>query len=127
VAKASIGCCVVVWIRWTLPRLRVDQLMSLCYKYLMPLSFACLGANALYLLVIPENSLAHKLVGYVTAAVGGFLVILFFRRVFFHLRRAGEKIDLDILARGVRGPYRPGIQVRPYGRFRKAYQKGDTP
>lgn len=39
---------VQMWIRWTLPRLRVDQLMDLCWKVLTPLAFVCMIISAVW-------------------------------------------------------------------------------
>jgi NADH-quinone oxidoreductase subunit H len=38
-AKGMTFIFVQMWLRWTLPRLRVDQLMAVCWKYLIPISF----------------------------------------------------------------------------------------
>jgi NADH-quinone oxidoreductase subunit H len=44
--KSSVLVCVQIWIRWTLPRLRIDQVMTTCLKYLVPIScFLFLGAT----------------------------------------------------------------------------------
>jgi NADH-quinone oxidoreductase subunit H len=39
-AKGFALVGVMMWVRWTLPRLRADQLLVLCWKYLIPLSMA---------------------------------------------------------------------------------------
>jgi len=44
IAKGCVLVFVQMWVRWTLPRLRIDQVMTTCLKYLLPIScFLFLG------------------------------------------------------------------------------------
>ena len=45
IVKASLLVFVQIWVRWTLPRLRIDQVMTTCLKYLVPIS-CCLFLGA---------------------------------------------------------------------------------
>lgn len=39
--KAVMGIVVMIWIRWTLPRLRIDQVITMCWKYCVPIAAFC--------------------------------------------------------------------------------------
>ena len=48
-SKAMLMMFVFLWVRWTLPRFRVDQLMDFNWKTLLPWSFANIAIAGLYL------------------------------------------------------------------------------
>lgn len=47
-SKATTIIGLQMWIRWTYPRLRVDQLLALCWKYLIPASLVLLFGAAIW-------------------------------------------------------------------------------
>ncbi|HYB92474.1 MAG TPA: NADH-quinone oxidoreductase subunit NuoH [Candidatus Binataceae bacterium] len=76
---------VSMWIRGTLPRIRIDQLMTVCWKYLVPISFVNLIGTAVWVALWPEGNAAA---GYLMAALGAAILVLFVRRVIYYLKRA---------------------------------------
>ncbi|HXH31824.1 MAG TPA: NADH-quinone oxidoreductase subunit NuoH [Bacteriovoracaceae bacterium] len=62
--KALALYYVVIWIRWTFPRLRVDQLMSICWKYLTPIAIFNLAGCAIWMVVFNGKSIAELMFGH---------------------------------------------------------------
>lgn len=83
---------IVIWIRWTLPRVRVDQLMSLCWKYFVPIGFACVLANAVWMVLLPTGSLFVSYLLFLTTLA---LLLYFCYRVGYQLRYSKAEIHLN--------------------------------
>ncbi len=54
-AKGYLGVAAMIWLRWTLPRLRIDQVMTMCLKYCLPLSAATFLGAAVWLYAFPAG------------------------------------------------------------------------
>ncbi|HXS09951.1 MAG TPA: complex I subunit 1 family protein [Candidatus Krumholzibacteria bacterium] len=52
VAKTLFWCWVFIWVRWSLPRFRYDQLMRLGWKNMIPLAFANIAVTAIVLVLL---------------------------------------------------------------------------
>jgi NADH-quinone oxidoreductase subunit H len=44
----------MMWMRWSLPRLRIDQVMMTCLKYFLPISCVLLVGVCLWELFVPR-------------------------------------------------------------------------
>lgn len=64
ITKAFLLYYVVIWVRWTLPRLRVDQLMSVCWKYLTPIAIFNLVGCAIWMVAFNGKSMADLVFGH---------------------------------------------------------------
>lgn len=50
-AKTFVLVFCFLWFRWTFPRMRVDQLMKFCWKFLLPWSFVNIGLTGVWILL----------------------------------------------------------------------------
>jgi NADH-quinone oxidoreductase subunit H len=85
---------VVVWIRWTLPRVRIDQMMNLCWKWFVPASFAAFILTGIWVVWTPLERV-QQLIGIGMFAMWMMVVFYFFARVRYNLRAADAPIHLN--------------------------------
>lgn len=92
--KASLLVAFVIQVRWTLPRLRVDQLMITCWKYLVPLALFCLSGVLVLLWAVEEKGALDWALRGVSMAAGLVLAVASIRKT-----RASYMADRDLYRR----------------------------
>ena len=71
VSKTLVLYYIVIWVRWTFPRLRVDQLMTLCWKYLTPIALFNLVGCAVWMYLFNGESMGNMVAGFLASSKGG--------------------------------------------------------
>ncbi|MEZ4294444.1 MAG: NADH-quinone oxidoreductase subunit NuoH [Polyangiaceae bacterium] len=93
-AKSWLLIFVVIWVKWTLPRVRIDQMMNLCWKWFVPLSFGAFLLTALWMVAgVPKT--VELTISVLTFVVWGVIMIHFIRRVQHNLRESRVPIHLN--------------------------------
>jgi NADH-quinone oxidoreductase subunit H len=95
VVKTLLVMQVVIWVRWTLPRIRIDQMMSLCWKYLVPAAFTMFVFTLLWQIAVARAPALETATGYVLFGAFVLTLIVFSRQTLKNIALVrGDRIDL---------------------------------
>ncbi len=100
VFKSVFLIYVQMWVRWTLPRIRIDQVLYACVQVLLPLAMAALLGNTFWVLLVAPGSLLAVLANAILSLAGaalvlGFVVIMIYGRM--NRRRLVGTLAIDHL------------------------------
>jgi NADH-quinone oxidoreductase subunit H len=93
-AKTLVVLNLIVWIRWTLPRIRIDQMMTLCWKYLVPLAFVAFVATLLWVIFAARVPQLASVTGIVLTVVAVIVAAIFMRQTKANISAVGDRVDL---------------------------------
>ena len=86
VAKGFFFLYVQIWLRWTLPRIRLDQVMYACVQVMLPLTMLLLLGNTFWELFVRPGSVLALVANLFFTLIGAVLVLGFVWIMLYGLR-----------------------------------------
>ena len=93
--KAFTMVFVGIWVKWTLPRVRVDQMTELCWKYLVPIGFVNLLGTAAWVALVPRPHPVGLVVSLALTALGLGVGLFLLARVRYNLRTSQARLSFN--------------------------------
>jgi NADH-quinone oxidoreductase subunit H len=93
--KTVVLIFIQMWVRWTLPRPRIDQVLHACLKVLLPMSLALFLASAIWELLVAAGSITEQITQIVLLVLGvAFvgLLLLMLAHAFVEGRRSQQRL-----------------------------------
>lgn len=104
ILKCMFFLYVQIWIRWTLPRIRIDQVLYACMQVLLPLGMCLLLGTTLWVWAATSElagwTMFDRIVTWLLGLVGAVFVMGFFAIAaygFYHRRRMVGTLVIDVL------------------------------
>ncbi len=90
--KIYVLVFLVVQLRWTVPRVRMDQMMDMCWKYLVPIGFFCVAGVAIWMMLFPDGV---SFVKYLLIAFSSAMVLYYFYKVYRNFKDSRAELELN--------------------------------
>lgn len=103
ILKAYAIIFLQIWVRWTLPRIRIDQVLYACVQVLLPITMVLLLGNAFWEWLVPAGSTLFQVVNGLLAVLGALVVLSFVLVAARGFRRRRQEVGclaVDLLPGG---------------------------
>jgi NADH-quinone oxidoreductase subunit H len=94
VVKTLVVLNLIVWVRWTLPRIRIDQMMTLCWKYLVPFAFVAFISTTLWQILVSRFPTVTTATGVTLTVVVVLVAAVFLKQTRENISAVGDRVDL---------------------------------